>query len=148
MSDPVAGVPGMAIVRAAWAGTVAFVIAAVAALLVPNLEVVAVVVDTALFAGGAVCFLWAYAIAVGRSREVEIGIGGLYFLQGTAPGPVQHQLLGALGVEIAGAFITAGLRPLSGLAFGVLTPLWGLGLCGLWGARYGTFGPRSDARRQ
>ncbi len=148
MTDPMARITGIAIVRAAWAGTAVFVVAAVAALLAPNLELVAVIVDVALFAGGVVCFLWAYAIAVGRSREVDIGIGGLYFLQGTAPAPVQHQLLGALAAEIAGAFITAGLRPLSGLAFGVLSPLWGLGLCGLWGARYGTFGPRSDARRQ
>jgi hypothetical protein len=30
----------------------------------------------------------------------------------------------------------------SPLAFGILVPVFGLGLCGLWGARYGTFEPR------
>ena len=144
MSDHFAG---LAIVRASWAGTLILVIAAVAALVVPDLEVVAVAVDLVLFVGGAICFLWGYAIAVGRSRDVEIGIGGLYFLQGTAPASVQHHLLAALGIEVAAAFATAGLRPFSGLAFGVLAPLWGLGLCGLWGARYGSFGPRQQARR-
>jgi hypothetical protein len=28
------------------------------------------------------------------------------------------------------------------LAFGILTPLYGLGIAGLWGARHGTFAPR------
>jgi hypothetical protein len=138
---------GRAIVRAAWAGTALFLVAAVAALAAPTLEVAAVVVDLALFGGGAVIFLWAYGTAIGRSRQVEIGIGGLYFLQGTAPGSVRLRLLGALGAEVAGAFATAGLRPFSGLAFGVLVPLWALGLCGLWGARYGAFNPRTDGRR-
>ena len=28
-------------------------------------------------------------------------------------------------------------------AFSILAPMWGLALCGLWGARYGRFGPRT-----
>jgi hypothetical protein len=47
------------------------------------------------------------------------------------------------------AFTAAGIRPYSSLAFSILAPMWGLGLSGLWGARYGTFGPRvGDAVRQ
>ena len=44
----------------------------------------------------------------------------------------------ALGAAIA--------RPYSSLAAGTLTPLYGLALCGLWAARYGTFPPRPPAR--
>ena len=32
------------------------------------------------------------------------------------------------------------------VAFGVLAPMLGLGLIGLWGARYGTFPERDDLR--
>jgi hypothetical protein len=38
--------------------------------------------------------------------------------------------------------VTSAVRPFSSLAFGVLVPVSGLGLMGLWGARYGTFPPR------
>jgi hypothetical protein len=30
------------------------------------------------------------------------------------------------------------------MASGFLVPVFGLGLCGLWGARYGTFAPRTS----
>jgi hypothetical protein len=33
-------------------------------------------------------------------------------------------------------------RPFTTLAFGILTPMLGLGLNGLWGSRHGRFGPR------
>lgn len=135
---------GSGIVRVTVAGTAVFVIAAVAALADSSLEPAAVVVDLLLFLGGVIAFLWAYVVAIQRSREVLIGIGGLYFLQDSAPRPIQLRLLGALAAQVVGAFATAGVRPFSGLAFGVLVPVWGLGLCGLWAARYGTFPPRSD----
>jgi len=140
-------VNGPGIIRAAFAGTAVFLVAAVAALGASSLELAAVIVDLLLFAGGVIAFLWAYAVAIRRSREVLIGIGGLYFLQESAPRPIQIRLLGALAAEVVGAFATAGVRPFSGLAFGVLVPVWGLGLCGLWAARYGTFPPRADRER-
>jgi hypothetical protein len=139
---------GSGIVRATWIGTAVFLMAAIAALADSSLELVAVVTDLLLFLGGMITFLWAYAIAIRRSREVLIGIGGLYFLQGSAPVAIRLRLLGALAIQVAAAFATAGLRPFSGLAFGILVPLWGLGLCGLWGARYGTFPLRTDGAPQ
>jgi hypothetical protein len=139
---------GAVIVQAAYLGTAVFCAAAIAAVADADLEIVAVAVDLLLFAGGVVAFLWAYAIAIGRSRDVLIGIGGLYFLQGSAPNAVRLRLLGALTVQVAVAFITAGLRPFTGLAFGILVPMWGLGLCGLWGARYGTFPPRAQSEAE
>jgi hypothetical protein len=45
-------------------------------------------------------------------------------------------------VQIALAVLTASLRPFTPLAFGVLVPVYGLGLMGLWGARHGVFASR------
>ncbi len=143
-----AAAAGPANVRAGVAGTAVFAVAAVDAVADSSFELVAVIVDLLLFAGGVIAFLWAYAVAIRRSREVLIGIGGLYFLQDSAPRPVQFRLLGALAIQVAAAFATAGVRPFSGLAFGVLVPVWGLGLCGLWAARYGTFPPRADREKR
>ncbi|HEX9260092.1 MAG TPA: hypothetical protein VF855_11190, partial [Acidimicrobiales bacterium] len=104
---------------------------------------VAVGVALVLFAAGIVAFLWSYASAVQRSREVEIGIGGLYFLAGrTAPKAVRRSMNLALAVQTAVAFATASWRPFTTLAFGILVPMFGLGLNGLWGAAHGAFGPR------
>ena len=73
-------------------------------------------------------FFWAYLVAVQRSRTDLIGIGGLYFLQGTAPRTVQFRLLGSLAVEVVVAVVTASIRLYSALAFGFLVPVFGLGL--------------------
>ena len=40
------------------------------------------------------------------------------------------------------AVVAAATRPFTSVAFAVLAPLWGLGLAGLWAARYGTFPAR------
>jgi hypothetical protein len=133
------------------AGTAVFVVTALAATIHPRgFDVVALVVALVLFALGVVIFLMAYATAIGRSREHEIGIGGLYFLAGTAPRAIAVRLLGLLGLQVVLAIATAAARPYTSLAFGVLVPVFGLGCSGLWGARYGRFGPRlapSPARR-
>jgi hypothetical protein len=136
--------PGRGIVVVNLAGTVAFALTAtVAAIALGPARYAGVAVSLALFSVGCVVFLWAYAIAVQRSREVEIGIGGLYFLAGdTAPRAVRRWMNAMLGVQVVVSLATASARPFTTLAFGVLAPLFGLGLNGLWGARHGTFGPR------
>lgn len=129
--------------RVAWAGTGAFVASAVGAVLVGVARPLAAGVALLLFAAGMVAFLWAYGIAVSRSRAAVIGVGGLYFLAGdVAPTSVRHHLMAALALQTLTALVTAGLRPYSSLAFGVLVPMFGLGLSGLWGARHGSFAPR------
>lgn len=147
-TDPVAWdepLPGPRIVLAARVGTAVFVVTAVAAVVDREaFGLVAVAVDLALFLVGCVVFLWAFGVAVGRSRTDAIGIGGLYFLQGSAPKAIQVALLVPFAVQIAVALVTAGLRPFTSLAFGVLVPMFGLAQAGLWGARYGRFGARFD----
>ena len=54
-------------------------------------------------------------------------------------------MLGGAAAQAVVAVATAAVRPYSPLAFGILVPLWGLGLAGLWAARHGTFPQRKVA---
>jgi hypothetical protein len=134
---------GAGIVQASWWGTAAFVVAAAAATIAPDqLANGFALLCGAFFFVGIVVFLWAFGLAVQRSRDDAIGIGGLYFLQGSAPGNVQALLLVPLGVEVVVALVSASVRIYTPLAFGLLVPMYGLGLAGLWGARFGAFDRR------
>jgi hypothetical protein len=142
--DP-AGPHGGRIITASRVGTAVFAVTATAAVIDKDtFGLINVIVSLALFGVGCVVFLWAFGIAVSRSRTDAIGIGGLYFLQGSAPRSVQVALLVPLAVQIVVALVSAGLRPFTSLAFGVLVPMFGLGQAGLWGGRYGRFGSRFD----
>ncbi|MEJ7582774.1 MAG: hypothetical protein WKF43_01560 [Acidimicrobiales bacterium] len=133
------------LLRVSDVATVVFVVAAVAsALFLEQLKLVAVVVSLTLFVLGCGAFLWALAIAVDRSRRDAIGIGGLFFLQGSAPRAIQVRLIGALAVQTVVAVATAAVHPFTSQAFVILAPLFGIGAAGLWGARHGRFGPRTD----
>jgi hypothetical protein len=137
------------IIKASWFGTAVLLVTSVLAVTVESFDLIAAIVSLVMFLAGTIIFLWAYAIAVSRSRTVEIGIGGLYFLAGTtAPNSVRVQLLGSLAAQVVITVAAATIRPYSSVAFGILAPMWGLGLSGLWGARYGTFAPRVDQRAQ
>ena len=102
-----------------------------------------------LFALGCVAFLWAYWLAVQRSRTDEIGIGGLFFLAGkdTAPPRPKWLLLGALATQVVVALVTASVRPYTHAR---LRPAGADVRAGLHRpvgrARYGQFGPRVGRR--
>lgn len=89
---------------------------------------------------GSVAFLGAFALAVERSRSEQIGVGGLFFLEGCAPRRVQLVMLASVAVQTVVPVAVAVYRPFT--AFATLAPVWSLGLAGLWGARFGTFPPR------
>lgn len=134
------GTEGGGIINAAWAAASTFAFTALLATISPDrFGPAAAAVSIALFAIGFGVFLWAYALAVARSRTDAIGIGGLYFLVGSAPKIVAFRLRLALAIEVVVAIASASVRPYSSVAFGVLVPLLGLALCGLWGARFGSF---------
>ena len=116
-------------------------------------KTIAVVVCLASFSVGVVAFLWGYWSAVQRSREDNISVAALYFLiDKCAPKSVARQMNGLLGVQFIVGLVTAGLRSStdgkrgSTLAFGILVPMLGLGLNGLWAAFHGHFEPRSGAK--
>lgn len=109
-------------------------------------------ISMVLFATGAVAALWAYVSALERSRVHEIGVANLYLLTGpTAPTPVKRLMSALLATQVvvalAGAIVGAiGLSgsEVNALAFGILVPMFGIGLNGIWAVRHGTFGPRID----
>jgi len=141
-------VKGEAIIRASWAGTIVFGVGAVAGGVAPDtLAWLGFAVSLALFLVGCVAFVWAFVLAVGRSRTDEIAVSNLYLLSG-APSNVRTQLFGSLAVQIIVAFGTAATRPYTIAATAILAPVYGIGLCGLWAARYGTFPPRKPTPKR
>ena len=146
------------IVRLDVIGTTLFSLSAVLAAIVFDgaAKVQGVVVDLALFTVGVAAFLWGYWVAVQRSRQDELSVAELYFLLGPAVSrDVKRTMNLCLMVQTVVAVGTAMSRlstpsptatsdssPGSSLAFGVLVPMFGLGLNGLWAAIHGTFAPR------
>jgi hypothetical protein len=142
--------PGRRIIQASWIGTAVFTVLAVGASAVPDvLAAVSAVLDLVLFAVGFLAFCWSLLRAADRSREEELSVAGLWFLAGgSAPGSVQRALLIPLGIQVVVAVATAAVRPFTPLAFGILVPLYGLALTGVWGAAFGSFGPRRMPERR
>jgi hypothetical protein len=120
-------------------------------LFTPGLRGMIVAVDLALFAIGCFAFIWSYFSAVQRSRTDEISVAGLFALAGgVAPRRITmvmnsclatQAVIGLIGAIVRGS--TDG-RAGSTLAFGVLVPIFGLGLNGLWASRLGVFPPRQQ----
>lgn len=143
------------IVLADVVGTVAFVITAVFAAVVFSTPAqwVGAITAMSLFAIGVVAFLWSFWNAVQRSREEEIAVMQIYLLLGPpTPSRVRRIMSSMLAVQIGVALVTAIARskaedgsPGTSLAVGILVPMFGLGLNGLWGAFHGVFPPRADA---
>lgn len=136
---------GRSILRWSVAGTAVFSLGAVLAVIAEGAAVgVFVALSLLQFLIGTIVFLVAFARAVGRSRTESIGIGGLYFASGCAPRRVQVVLLTSLAVQVTVSVVAASVRLYTPVAFGVLAPMWSLGLTGLWSACHGTFAPRES----
>jgi hypothetical protein len=135
---------GRRLVQLDLVGTVAFVVtAALEAIVLDWARSPGVAVALVLFATGCVLFLAGYAQAVERSRTEEVSVTGLYLLAGdVAPRAVKQLLLGMLAVQVVVALATAIARPYTTVAFGILVPMFGLGVIGCWAARHGQFPPR------
>jgi hypothetical protein len=147
--------PSTALVRADVIGTTVFAVAVAVGIPLDDerpIQVAFGVVSMVLFAIGAAGCLWAYISALERSRTDEIGVANLYLLTGpTAPKQVKLTMTLALVAQVVLALLGAiiGAAGLSGnqvnaLAFGILVPMFGLAMNGLWAVRHGTFGPRVD----
>ncbi|MGA0879685.1 MAG: hypothetical protein ACO3SP_11265 [Ilumatobacteraceae bacterium] len=155
----IADLPGSRLVWADITGSALFVVSATTAAVVFDglAKVQGVVVALVLFAIGVVTFIWGYWSAVQRSRTHDMSVVELYFLLGPAvPRRVKLILNGCLVLQTVVSLATALARgstpdnagvsnPGSTLAFGVLVPMLGLGLNGLWAASHGGFGRRRAA---
>lgn len=129
-------------IRASIIGTIVFVLIGIQATIDPGRPQVFVVVSLVEFAVGTLVFLYAFWRAIGRSRTEAIGIGGLFFAAGSAPRRMQALLVGSFVVQTIAAVVFASVRLYTSLAFGILAPMWTLGLTGLWVALHGTFPDR------
>jgi hypothetical protein len=142
---------GDVIIAADLIGTVAFTITAITAAVVFSTasQWVGAITAMALFAIGVFAFLWSFWNVVQRSRVEQIAVTQVYLLLG-APTPrrVRVRMLGLLAVQVVVACATAFGRskdldgsPGTSLAVGVLVPMFGIGLNGLWAAYHGVFPP-------
>lgn len=139
-------IPDDRIIRLDAAGTAALVVATVAASVVTSGATGALnlVVSAVLFLGGCVAFGIGFVRAANRSRTEVIDLAGLFYLTGAAPQPVRRAMLGLWFVQIAVATVSvATVSP----PWGVMAPVWGIGLLTLWSARHGTFPDRPVAGR-
>jgi hypothetical protein len=145
---------GDVIVLADVIGTGAFVVTAVTAAVVFSTasQWVGAITAMALFAVGVFAFLWSFFNAVQRSRDEEISVTQVYLLLGAPTPPrVRRVMLSMLAIQIVIGLATAIARskapdgsPGTSLAVGVLVPMFGIGLNGLWCAFHGVFPPRAD----
>jgi hypothetical protein len=140
--------PGALLIKASWTGTAVFALTSTVSVFSTTFRPVGVASALVWFALGCVTFLWAYAICLERSRTEELAVTTIYFLAGSAPRSVRLSLMGSLAAQLVIAFAAASLRPFTGLAFGILVPMYGLGVAGLWAARHGTFPPRRNPQQQ
>jgi hypothetical protein len=136
--------PGAGLVNVAFLGTGAIVATSAVAAAVPDtFGTIHAALSVALFLVGTGALLWAYALGVSRSRTDLITVPGLFFLAGTvAPPTTRRALRVATGVEVIAVVAAASIRPYTEVAFGILAPMFGLGLMGVWGGRYGDFPER------
>ncbi len=136
--------PGAGLVNLTFLGTGLLVGTSAAAAALPDtFGLVHAVLSCVLFAVGTGGLLWAYALGVSRSRTDAVSLAGLFFLAGgAAPSGVRRPFLIALAVEVAAVVVAASVRPYTEVAFGVLAPMFALGLMASWGGRHGSVPPR------
>jgi hypothetical protein len=140
---------GDVIVLANAVGTFAFVVTALTAAIVFSTPAqwVGAVTAMGLFAVGVFAFIWSFFNAVQRSREEEMSVLQIYLLVGKpTPSRVRWIMLTLLLTQCVVAMATALARPDgpdgspgSSLAVGILVPMFGIGLNGLWCAFHGVF---------
>jgi hypothetical protein len=141
--------PGGGLVAAVLLGTGALVATSIAAAAAPDtFGAVHAALSVVLFAIGTAAMLWAYALGVSRSRTEMVSVPGLFFLTGdVAPPATRRTLVFATAIEVVVVVAAASIRPYSEVAFGILAPMFGLGLMAVWGGRYGEFPPRPPIER-
>lgn len=139
------GIPGRSIWWVSWISTALLAVSTVGAVVDPDtfagLHLGVALVEFLL---GSAVFVIVLLFAAARSREDAMGIGGLFFLAGSAPPEAQRALLGSLAAQVVVAIAGAAIRPFTPLAFGTLAPVLALSLCGWWSVRHGVFPARED----
>ena len=101
---------------------------------------------SAVFVAGAALFTWAFTIAAGRSRMEELTVGGAFFLAGSVEKPDRRWAYGYLTAQTLIGFAGAAADPYTTMAFGVLVPMFGLGVIAFLGSAHGAFRQRKPTK--
>lgn len=143
----IADIAGRRLLVADVVGTIAFALVTVVAALsdADAVQLANLAVAGLLFVGGCVGFGIGFLRAAGRSRDEVIDLAGLFYLTGSAPDEARRPFLGAWFAQIAVA--TAAIFVTSP-PFGVMAPVWGIGLITWWASAHATFPPREGAGRR
>lgn len=129
-----------------WA-TAIFVVFAWVTVAVPDkAEIPFAVACSVAFVAGVVAFLWAFGVSVERSRQEEVNLAGVFAMSGTTPGAVRRRFHALTAVQTVVAVVTSSMRPYTPQAFGILVPMLGFGIAGLWAAHHGDFPERRRTR--
>jgi hypothetical protein len=130
--------------------TVVFAVVSLLEAALPEpLVVLSLPLDLVLFVVGCGAFLWAYAVAVGRSRYELLTMGGVFFPgSDVVPTAAVRVLRLCLVAQVVVAVAVAAVRPFTPAAFAVLVPMLGIGLMALYGARYGRFPAKDEPEDQ
>lgn len=102
-------------------------------------RLVNLVASGVLFVGGSLAFTVGFVVAAARSRRDFIHLAGLFYLTGAASSPIRRAFLGLWYLQIATA--TASVFTIDP-PFGVMAPVWGIGIITWWAAAHGRFAAR------
>ena len=122
-------------------GTVALLVVTVllAVTQAKPVQILALVVSVVLFLFGCVVFFVGFLRGLGRSRDEEIDMAGLFYLTGSAPAEAHRAFIGWIWVQVAVAVVSLAVcRP----PFTALAPMLGFGVIPWWGSVHATFPPR------
>lgn len=113
--------------------------------LADRLDRVYLVVSAALFVIGTGLLALGLWNGIQRSRTEEVTLTGLAAIDKSyVPARTRNILWAMTLVQTVVGVVFASLRPFTDQAFGLLVPLFGLGVTMLWASRFGVFHPRSD----
>ena len=99
-----------------------------------------------VFVLGAALFSWAFVVAAGRSRLEELTVAGAFFLAGSVDAAHRRWAWGWLGAQSVIGIAGAAADPYTTMAFGVLVPMFGLGVVAFLGSAHGVFRPRKPTK--
>lgn len=134
------------LIRLNWQVTVVFLTATLLThLAAESIDLVYAIASSLLFAIGAgLCFL-GFWNGLQRSRTEQVTLPGLLAISSShVPTNERNLVWGAIAAQTVIAVAGASLRPFTPQAFGLLVPLFGIGLATLFGSREADFFERDD----
>jgi hypothetical protein len=99
-----------------------------------------------VFLAGATLFSWAFLIAAGRSRQEEVTVAGAFFLAGSITEDDRRWAYRFLIAQSVIGLVAASADPYTAMAFGILVPMFGLGVIAFLGSAHGVFRPHKGSK--